>query len=517
MLNTEFLRECCRDEESYRKLLDYLGTWSNSSSPIPEEVWPRIPVFIYVFDLQQRKTISYSRTLTSMGGFSGPEMFIQAITHPDDLLRLNEYFERIAQAPIGRDEFTLEFRIRNSREEWIYLRDQSRIINRDEHGKPLLMAGCITDTTALLQSHDREYRRTLARLQALVEQFPNGSVAIFDQDLHVVMMYGQGFRLLGLSPDHYIGKSFYETADKDFLDKVLPYYEAAFRGIPGTYEAPFREFQYFASVTPLYEADGSIQQILVITQNITEIKKAHQELMRLNTTLQQINEEKDELLAIVAHDLKNPLYSLRSALNILHRLSEQEKDIVFTSLRESVDTMLALIMRLLDANRLDKGMLTAHISQVDLNSAVYMVIAQYQEQAGNKSIQIDCTLPEHSLVKADLQLLQQAIANLVSNAVKYTPPGGNIKVEGTIQDQNLIMYITDTGPGFTAEDRNKIFRKFARLSARPTAGEHSTGLGLSIVSKLLELMNCSINLISPPGQGASFQIIIPLAIQAENE
>jgi two-component system sensor histidine kinase/response regulator len=147
---------------------------------------------------------------------------------------------------------------------------------------------------------------------------------------------------------------------------------------------------------------------------------------------------------------------------------------------------------------------------VNLVDAASRVIGRYQEAAQRKELQIQTDFADGApAVTADSSALDQVLDNLLSNALKFSPPGKNIFVSVRPANGLVECVVRDEGPGFSEADKARMFRRYGRLSARPTAGEPSTGLGLSIVRKLVQNMNGEINCDSKEGQGAAFTFRLP--------
>ncbi|MBL7993417.1 MAG: PAS domain S-box protein [Candidatus Kapabacteria bacterium] len=257
---------------------------------------------------------------------------------------------------------------------------------------------------------------------------------------------------------------------------------------------------------PTYQSDGSIIGVTISTVNITERKLAYQELEKMNTTLEErvarrtqelllLNKEKDEFLGIAAHDLKNPLAGILSSAELLERYFPNEKTHRFTSMIiNASNQMLDIITNLLDVNRIETGMLSLHFEPVNLE-ILDTIVEEYQSRATEKGIIVHYEAPERDTawVHGDKQCLRQIFDNLISNAIKYSPHWKNVWIRvlsntsGNVR--TIRVEIQDEGQGLSEQDKKKLFGKFARLSAQPTGGENSTGLGLSIVKKLVEMHN----------------------------
>ena len=265
----------------------------------------------------------------------------------------------------------------------------------------------------------------------------------------------------------------------------------------------------------LSEANKEIQrQMEIQTEQAREIELTNSALQENIEQLNALNHEKNEIMGIVAHDLKNPIGAVRGFGDIIQNgFVSQEKDVqeVAGHIVKTADRMLELVKNLLDVSRLEQGGVQFTMITFDVAPLITGVIEQYKVQAEEKniSLQFDKTATEKYIVLADEQALMQVLDNLISNAVKYSPHGKNVFVRLELSPETVRVEVQDEGPGISADDMKKLFGKFARLSARPTGGEHSTGLGLSIVKKMVEAMNGKVWCESELGKGATFIVELP--------
>jgi two-component system, sensor histidine kinase and response regulator len=242
--------------------------------------------------------------------------------------------------------------------------------------------------------------------------------------------------------------------------------------------------------------------------------------------VQALNQEKNEILGIVSHDLKNPISSILGMTELLDPTSDMnillEDYPQFVGLiRQTAENMLELVKGLLDDHWLDSGKMELYTTLMDVSTLVHFIVEDYRQRATKKGITLHSDTPQDMFALADERRLHQVIDNLVSNAVKYSPSNTHVFVRTlklqvpshqVLQVQNTIrIEIQDQGPGLTDEDKSKLFGKFTRLSAQPTSGEHSTGLGLSIVKKMVEAMNGRVWCESEFGHGATFIVELPTA------
>lgn len=236
----------------------------------------------------------------------------------------------------------------------------------------------------------------------------------------------------------------------------------------------------------------------------------NQKLKVQNHKLRELNEEKDSLMGVVAHDLKTPLTNIKSISDLLPAvatLSKKQEDFVGL-IQKSTAAGLSLIDELLDIHTLENT-LSPNLSTVSLHTLLQKKVESFQSAADVKSIRIIHDLQPAEL-KTDADWLGRSLDNLISNAIKFSPRQATVTLRSGVTENEAWISIKDEGPGFTEEDKSKVFQKFKKLSARPTGGESSNGLGLSIVKTLVERMKGTIVLLSDPGKGSEFIIRLPM-------
>ncbi len=231
-------------------------------------------------------------------------------------------------------------------------------------------------------------------------------------------------------------------------------------------------------------------------------------LVDANEALTEASEVKTQLLNIASHDMKNPLTAIREFSRIIkEEISEDSHlnellDLIYSSSNE----MLHLVTQLLDSAVLESGGLQLNKRPVDLGALANIVVYRNRNQATlkNQEIVFEIPEPDHFLVLADPDRIQEAMDNLVSNAVKYSPLGKTIWV-GVDRENGMVQFaVKDQGPGLTEEDKENVFGQFQKLSAQPTGDESSTGLGLSIVKQIVELHDGSVWVENESPCGSTF-------------
>ncbi len=280
-----------------------------------------------------------------------------------------------------------------------------------------------------------------------------------------------------------------------------------------------------------------LEQRSMMERQSEEIATINSELQQKNQHLVNLNEEKSQFMRIAAHDLKNPLTGIRGLAEFLAtdapNLPTEEIALVSNRVAETADRMFQLVKSLLDVNAIEDGSIAMHAANFNVALILETAVQNYVEAAKAKNIRLILTTTAKSesleqiiesefMAFADAQLTAQVIDNLVSNAVKYSPMGKSVVVRlfreslensGVTQQTRkyIRLEVQDEGQGLTEQDKTLLFGKFTKLSARPTAGEDSTGLGLSIVKQLVEMMHGQVWCESEYGQGATFIVRLPVA------
>lgn len=256
------------------------------------------------------------------------------------------------------------------------------------------------------------------------------------------------------------------------------------------------------------------RQNAILSVQASDIEIFTTGLQEKNLALEELNQEKNEFLGIAAHDLKNPLTQIIMITSTLHRYFDrftQEQTLEkLKGIEDGARRMTDIITNLLDVNRIESGLLRFNKQKLSVNPIVGELVNVYFDRAAAKNIRLHYTpSPTEAIAFADKQILEAIIDNLLSNAVKYSPHGKNVLVRVLSSAEAVRVEVEDEGQGISEEDMKKLFGKFARLSARPTGGENSTGLGLSIVKKMVEAMNGRVWCESEIGKGAMFIVELP--------
>ncbi|TXI89688.1 MAG: HAMP domain-containing histidine kinase [Cupriavidus sp.] len=248
-----------------------------------------------------------------------------------------------------------------------------------------------------------------------------------------------------------------------------------------------------------------------------DLSSALSNVERLNRNLEAVSQEKDEILALAAHDLRSPLSGIRGLADLIVEESESAPGEIHSYAREIVnvaDDTLEMIRDILDIYRLDGG-------TVDGQTAESIRISDLLSEAADISranaLRKRITMVIESVnadraILIEKPLVVRILENLVSNALKYSPRESTVTVRIDIEGKFLHMIVRDQGPGLSEADQAKLFKKFARLASRPTGGESSIGLGLAIVDRIVQHLGGRVWVETIHGRGATFKVELPVTV-----
>jgi PAS domain S-box-containing protein len=339
---------------------------------------------------------------------------------------------------------------------------------------------------AQLHSHVTNERAMLSAIIAGVQD----AILAIDLQEQLVLANPAARQNLGLSPDGN-GQSIRDIIREPAL---LSFYESA-----GEQELTRQEVSL---------SDGRVFDCtLVCAANVGKILAMHDV-----TTFKRLAALKNEFVSQVAHDLKAPLgiiYGYASLLGDLPILKEEE-DLYVRPIMTAINRMRSLIDNILDIGRIEMG-IEAEFQTVDLAATTLTAVTALEALAKEKTISLATELPaEPLLVRGVPVRLEQAVTNLVGNALKFTPPGGQVTVQVECDDEHGTVRVKDTGPGIPALLQDRLFQKFSKLGQQETLPQEGHGLGLAIVKSVVDAHHGQVWVESQVGRGSTFAFILPL-------
>jgi PAS domain S-box-containing protein len=485
-------------EEKFRQLAENLQQvfWMSDTaqtqivyiSPAYEKIWGRSCASLY----------------------ANPKSFMDAIC-VDDRKRIAEVIKNKQQG------FDMEYRIIRPDGSMRWIRDQAFPL-KDKTGKVYRVVGIAEDIT-----ESKEAAVTLEESQNFLRQvIDTNSNLIFVKDLQgrYVLANQALADIYGTNVNELIGKT-----DADFNPNSVEfsYLQSINEQVMTTLQThtvpeimivtPRGEVRYFQSIqSPLIAADGQAFQMLGVLTDITELKRAEQEISKALAREKELNELKSRFVSMTSHEFRTPLAVIASSAGILqdfgHKLDDDKKQKHLTCIQTYVKHTTQLLDDILLINKAENGKLAFDPAPLDLITFCEKLAEEIQLSAPNHKI-IFTSNPKSGIIgKLDKKLLRQILINLLSNAIKYSRENGLINFKLNWQKTNITFTIQDQGIGIPAADQVKLFECFHR--AGNVGNIAGTGLGLSIVAKCIEVHKGSISVNSHEGIGTTFIVTIPL-------
>jgi PAS domain S-box-containing protein len=384
----------------------------------------------------------------------------------------------------------------------------------------LLLAAAIGERDAAR----RQVRDDLARERASDERLRlalnAGRMGVWDWDLHTgEVRWSEGMEaIFGIAPGRFAGTidSFFALVHSDDQPLISDALERTLRdGTP--YQVEFRNLRddgaigWMAATGRVFlDARGRPARILGVGMDITVRRQLAGELEARAAELAEADRRKDEFLAMLAHELRNPLAPLRTAISLL-RLDARRADQSLDIADRQVDQLARLVDDLLDVSRITQGRITLHREPVAIAAVVASALETVRPAADARGHVLRVSLPTKPVrVDADPARLAQVLANLLDNAVKYTPPGGAVWLTAEQVGERVVLRVRDTGAGIAPEVLPQVFDLFVQADRTLDRARGGLGIGLTIVRRLVELHGGRVDARSPGlGLGSEFVVELP--------
>ena len=452
----------------------------------------------------QTGDILYSRRYKEMLGFAEEEFQNrreewEKRIHPEDRPRvmadLQAYLDGRSPA------YASEYRMLCKDGSWKWILSRGMVVSRDADGKPLRMIGTHADISERVRQ-----REEIARINERLDLALQGSrLAIWDADIAADTLYlSEGWaEMLGEAPRETFTDtaSLLEMVHPDDLERVRAMNRAALKGASPEYHIEHRVrmrtggWKWILSHGRVVKRDAA-GRALRMTGTNADIS-ARKEIERM----------KNEFISVVSHELRTPLSSIVGSLGLLDgmtNLSAETKTLLRVA-RDNSQRLVRLINDILDVEKLDSGTMNIRLEPVELEALLHSSILAnqgYAREYGVRLALIDSHGP--AWVNANSDKLMQVMANLLSNAAKFSPRGARVEVRLERKHDAFRVSVVDPGPGIPEEFKPRVFDRFAQAdssAARPRGG---TGLGLAICNRIIDKLGGRIGFVSTPGVGTTF-------------
>jgi len=414
------------------------------------------------------------------------------------------------------------------------IRAETRLVERTEE---------LENVNKLLKDKQEEVTRQSDKLMAQAENMMQAnheleklSIAVSETDNVVIILDAKGnfewvnksfTNIYGMNLEEWIrerGKNILKSSFNPNISDILKKCHRTKK--PVRYQSQSndmeeREIWTQSTLSPVLDNDGKITQFVTIDSDISALKKAQElinyqreELEKQTDELEKVNITKDKFFSIIAHDLKNPFHAILGFSDVLssnyNSIPDDKKQEYLGMIHDSAEFARSLLDNLLNWSRSQSGTIHYDPGPVDLLQTVVEMQQALMANMENKNLEFINEIPEGSVAYADLNMIQTILRNLISNAIKFTPDGGSVKVSAVKSGIGLAVSVSDTGVGIPEEAQARIFSFGEFHSTAGTDGEQGTGLGLVICREFIRKHGGELSLKSAKGKGTTFTFTIPL-------
>ena len=382
-------------------------------------------------------------------------------------------------------------------------------------GKKLVAAGVVFIHETFSDLED--YR------EILLENLPGIDVYLFDNHFRHVLAGGNEKGRLGLSNTDFSGKTLFEVYDEKTQKRLFPFYRNALDGKISEGEVRIRNEVYFVSVTPVYGIDKQVVGGALIFQNVSKEKEVEKSLIKARREAEEADKAKSLFLANMSHEIRTPLNAIIGFTGLLNKTKLEPKQQKYTDLiSQSSEHLLSVVNEVLFLFKLGMGRVLIEKTPFHFRKSLASIKESLQMRASEKNLgfhfSIDEKIPD-GLV-GDPFRLKQILINIITNAIKYTDKGEinvRILVEKRTSRKVFVKFeVEDTGIGISKKDIDTIFEIFAQPGLKNEKARRGAGLGLTIVQKLVDLLNGRLHVESELGVGSEFSVVIPFQIANED-
>jgi two-component system, sensor histidine kinase and response regulator len=432
--------------------------------------------------------------------------------HPEDVARMVEARDRYTE-DLTRDRFLDEVRLQHRDGTYRWVVSRGRIV-RNDRGEPIRIVGAIGDMTDRLESAAK-LAASEKRLRDIINSL-FGFVGLFTLDGILIECNRATLEAMGGKPDMLLGRHFWEsevwTTPEDKM-RVRDMIIRAARGEVVRSEASVspggREMIVDVTCGPLRDQHGTICNIIGHSVDITSRKRAEAELMKAKEVAESASRAKSEFLANMSHEIRTPMNGIIGLTEVLLDTTlDAEQREYLTLVQSSAASLLNIVNDILDVSKIEAGKLSLEIRELDLREVVRDILKGLKVAADAKGLSLACDVrpdvPER--VRGDSGRLGQVLINLVGNAIKFTNQGQvAVAIQRSPEGLGALQFsVRDTGIGIPAEKQAIIFEAFTQVDGSFTRRFGGTGLGLTIASRLIQMMDGRIWVESVEGHGSTF-------------
>jgi PAS domain S-box-containing protein len=352
-------------------------------------------------------------------------------------------------------------------------------------------------------------RKSQKLYELVAKNFPNGTVSIVDQDFNLQFQEGKGINSDSHS-ENVFEQNFISRLPEAVRQQAVSNLKKCENGEQSDWQYESGDKTFMVTAVPIAFEKDSPEQILIVEENITDIKKAEKEIMKLLSRERELNEMKSRFVSMASHEFRTPLSTILSSTSLISKytLTEQQdkRDKHLERIKSSVKNLTEILNDFLSLEKLEAGVIEVFNQSIDVRDFVSHIL---EELNGIKKTGQTFSFKDENLSQfvSDTKLLKNILINLISNAIKYSPENREIIIALSQSSENLTIVVKDQGMGIPKEEQKDLFQRFFR--AKNAFNIQGTGLGLHIVHKYVALMSGDINLESDLDKGTTITITLP--------
>jgi PAS domain S-box-containing protein len=366
-----------------------------------------------------------------------------------------------------------------------------------------------------VEERTESLRKSEHLYKTIASNFPDGIIKVLNLDFEHVFAEGRELKNLGLDQSMLLNERYDSTLEVQDSSKIMEELEKAKAGEKRTFEIQSKGAIYQVDAVPLKGSAGEVVQILVIEKNITQKKKADEEIVSALERERELSTLKSRFVSMASHEFRTPLGAILSSVSLISKYTEGDqqshRDKHIGRIKSSVHNLTTILNDFLSLDKLETGKVRFELEMIDIEEKC-LSIADELKTILKRGQQIHMEHEGKTMALIDKHLFGNSLINLISNAVKYSPEEHSIFVNTFVYDDRLELYVRDEGIGIPKEEQKHLFQRFFR--ANNATNIQGTGLGLNITKKYLELMDGSITFDSEEGRGTTFKVVIPQSIES---
>jgi PAS domain S-box-containing protein len=362
-----------------------------------------------------------------------------------------------------------------------------------------------------VQERTKQLTKSEQLYSAIARNFPDGTINVLDKKLNYVFVEGKELFKMGVTSETLIGTNYTERLPENIAGEVSKQLNQVFSGKVVTFELELDENYYVLDAVPLTNENKKIEQVLVVEKNVTQNKKAENEMKKTLKNERELNRMKSRFVSMASHEFRTPLSTILSSASLISKYRDKDqqpnRDKHIVKIKSSVHNLTSILNDFLSLEKLEAGKINCVMEDLNIEHFCNLIIEDLQGLLKSGQEIIYTHTGAINKVNLDKQLIGNSLLNLLSNSIKYSEENQKIELNTSIKNNMLKIDISDEGIGIPKREQKHLFDRFFR--AENATNIQGTGLGLNITKKYIDLMNGSIAINSKEKIGTTVSISIP--------